>query len=548
MQRGALLQRLWPHATIGGVLLAMFGGLAVRGFNFGLYADVLVYIYRYQVHGTRGGMNWLVVDHWHRHLAGALVSAPLHVLFPPDDAPWFALAFFLHFLNAFVFFCFLYDWLRGKHKLLIFSAALIFAFDTLDIIYQYIYGTSSHQKFALTLAILSLWCYMRFVRNGRQQLMLYNASWFLFALGGSIYEQSLFFFMLHPFLAIVEEWQQPIAQPRRPYLIRLFNDMIPYGLFVLAYAYLLDVLFLSSRSNITVGHIVTQFVESFRIALFPVDIIGRMSFAWQGAWILLTAAVGLIAGVALWQWRKRTFTEQAPLMMIALFGFGISFLNVANIAPTDFNVNFDSRLIYAMSLGNSLLVIAAVDWVTRRIPNTRVHLAVFSIVLGVWIGSGVSYFFRQQHVFLTQDTVREQVRTAVHEALPMWDEETPPYLLILTDKHPQDDLFLFAQNNDFPFIFDLMYDTEGILADAVFYDIEKPPETSEQHIIATEDGIISPLRPDQRIDPDRLVVIAYDSETDTANVLDAMPEDALAGSNLHTEVPFDWETNRDYLN
>ncbi len=547
--RSKLWQRLrncWSIGALGGLLIAMYTALAVRGFNFGLVADVLTYIYRYETLGTRGGMNWLVVEHWHRHLAGALVSAPLHVLFPPDDDVWFAVAFFLHFLNAFVFFLFLLDWQRGRGQYLVFAVGLVFALDTLDVIYQFIYGTSSHQKIALTFALLSLWGYMRYVRNGRQQLTLYTVSLFCFAVGGAIYEQSLFFFLLHPFLAVLEEWRKPISQPRTRYAMRLLNDILPYGVFVLAYVYLLDVLFLSSMSNASLGHVLRQFVDAFLIAFSPLEVGARVLPSWQGAWALLSGGMALLVGVIVWFARRRAphIPDVRPLL---LFGVGLAVLNVGNVAPTNFNIGFDSRLIYAMSLGNSLIFVAVLDWLTRRIPARGVGSSVFAAGIALFVASGATHFFQTQTEFIRQDNAREAARTAIYEALPHWDEETPPYLLVLTDKHANDELALFARNYDFPFIFDLMYNTEGILADAVFYDVTEPPQSSGKHIIATREGIISPLRPDLRIDPARMIVIAYNSETQTATVLDEVPPDALPGSNLVAEVPFDWETNRAYL-
>lgn len=536
------------HGLLGGLLLAMYTALAVRGFNLGLYGDVLAYIYHYETRGIRGGMNWLVTEHWHRHLAGALASAPIQVLFPGNDDVWYAIALAIHFLNALVFFAFLDYWMQGKLRPVLFAGALLFAFEILQIESHFIFATATHRKSALLMSIFSLWAYVYYVRTQRRHLLAYNASWALFMVAGAIYEQALFFFLLHPFLAVLEDWRKPVSQPRWCYGLRLLIEMLPYGFFILGYAYLIDVLFISSNVETTPAYILRQITGALNRIINPLIVVERISPAFQGGGLLLVMPLVVVVGVILYRLQPENSDNRGALLSLLLFGFGLALLNILGVSPTSFAIARAPRLIYPAALGMGLIFAVLLYWLGVVIPSKRIGRGVFAVGASMLIAAGVVRFFQLQTYYLERDAAREQVKAAVHEALPDWDVQTPPYLLVITDAHPSDELALYAQDINFPFMFDLMYGMEGILADAVYYDIDAPPETSGQHIIATEDGIISPLRPDLRIDPARLVVIAYDSTTDTAQVLERVPPEVVTAGNLHEEVPFDWETNDAYLN
>lgn len=547
MQLQQTLRRGWSHITLAVILLATYGAMAVRGFNLGLYSDVLAYIWHYETRGIRGGMNWLVVEHWQRHLAGALASAPIQVLFPGDDAIWFAIALGLHFTNAFLFFAFVDDWTRGKYRMVVFVGVLLFAFDTLQIDSHLTFGTATHRKASMTLTIVFLWLYMRYVRGDRQRMVLYSFSLLAFSLGNAIYEQALLLFLIFPLFALIEDWQKPVVKPWWRYGLRVAFEMFPFGFFVLSYAYLIDVLFISSNVEASAGYVVGQVGGAVNAMLNPLAIVTRIGTVFTSAWIVLAALVTAVLAALLWRWGHRTESMQSGSWQLLALGAGIMLLNAVSVAPTDFSLVTAPRLVYTAGLGSGLLIAALLDWLRRVIPSRQAGGVVFAGVSALIIGTGAAHFFQQQQFYLVRDDAREAVKAAIYTALPGWDEETPPYLLIITDAHPFDDLALYAQDIGFPFMFDLMYSTEGILADAVYTDIEASPETSGQHIIATAEGIISPLRPDLRIDPARLVVISYSSTSDTAEVLDTVPPDVLADGNLHAEVPFTWETNLDYL-
>jgi len=543
----ALLQRVWSYLLLAFLLTGTYIAMAVRGFNLGLYSDVLAYIWHYKTRGTRGGMNWLVVEHWQRHLAGALASAPIQVMFPGNDDMWYAIVLAIHFVNAFLFFAFLDNWTRGKYRIIAFVGVLLFAFDTLQIDSHLTFATATHRKTSMLLTILFLWAYMRYVRSGRQRLVFYTFSLLAFSLGNAIYEQALLVFLLFPLFALYEDWGTDVVKPWWRYVLRVGFEMFPFGFFVLSYAYLIDVLFISSNVEALSGYIAQQIGGALNAMLNPIEVAQRVALTFEGVWLVIAVIFSLATAAILFIWSNRRQERQTAAWEFLLLGAGIMLLNVVSVATTDFTLTRAPRLIYTAGLGSGLLLAAVLDLIRQRIPQKQVANVIFAAFPALMIGTGAAQFFQLQAFYLQRDDAREAVKAAVYEALPEWDEETPPYFIIITDVHPFDDLALYAQDIGFPFMFDLMYGTEGILADAVYTDIEAPPQTSGQHIIATEDGIISPLRQDMRIDPARLVVLSYDSSSQTAQVLDAVPPEVLAEGNFYEEVPFTWETNRDYI-
>jgi hypothetical protein len=66
--------------------------------------------------------------------------------------------------------------------------------------------------------------------------------------------------------------------------------------------------------------------------------------------------------------------------------------------------------------------------------------------------------------------------------------------------------------------------------------------------VVEPEGIYSPLRPGVAIDPNRLVILYYDSQTQSAHVLDEVPAEMLATANIVERAPIEWRTNYDLLN
>jgi len=111
----------------------------------------------------------------------------------------------------------------------------------------------------------------------------------------------------------------------------------------------------------------------------------------------------------------------------------------------------------------------------------------------------------------------------------------------MADIHPSDDLALHPQDFNFPRVFALHYDIEEFRADAILYNVDE--SLIGQQIQLTDDGIISPLRQDEIIDYDRLVIIAYDSVSNSATIIDQLPDDALERGNFDSTGDFLLVTN-----
>ena len=118
---------------------------------------------------------------------------------------WYALTLALHFLvGPFIFL--LVDTLQcGQRRWLAMAVALLFVFDTLQTPSNIEFPTGWDHRIFLICALLSLWAYVRFVRARRQQPGWYMLSFLAYMLAIMTYEQSFFFFLLHPLIALVEE-------------------------------------------------------------------------------------------------------------------------------------------------------------------------------------------------------------------------------------------------------------------------------------------------------------------------------------------------------
>jgi len=332
------------------------------------------------------------------------------------------------------------------------------------------------------------------------------------------------------------------------YLNTIARDSFLFIAFNVFLVLLLASLFTStSNFELSVPYILGQIQIGFTRELNPLLILERLQPAFLASNILVTLIISgaLLAG--LFFWMKQDEVEQSDhteLSWLAVVGFSIMFLNILNAAPTDFTLAWHERLIYISSAGVALLLAALIARFSSLIPTTVVQKAIFSLVFSVLIGSGFITFLEMQRGYLERDAIRVGVADAIEEAIPSWEDV--PYLLIISDLHPDDELHLNAQDINFPYTFDLLYDTEGILADVVFFDVSEANDF--QMIRSTSDGIVSPLRPTEVIDPNRLVVLFYDSITDEVTILDRVPEDVLETGNFLIEEPIEWETNYSLFN
>jgi len=192
----------------------------------------------------------------------------------------------------------------------------------------------------------------------------------------------------------------------------------------------------------------------------------------------------------------------------------------------------------------------------RRVPDVVIHRVVFALVVAFLVSTGTTRMFQVQQNYLHEYESREAVKTAIFEAVPSWNGDTPPYLLIYSDSHPTRDLALHAQDVKFPLMFDMMYGVDGIAADAIYPDVPAssapaPDVPGSRYngpfIVVEPEGIYSPLQPGVPIDPQRLIILYYDSRTKTAQVVDEIPADVLANANIIERAPIEWRTNYDLI-
>ncbi len=527
---------------------ASFIALAIRGFNLGFYSDVLDYHYHYHFDGLIGGMNWLVSSHWQRHVLGALFSAPLHMLAPDRYDLWYALALAAHFSLGLVVFL-LVDTLQGhRRRWLTLAISLLFLFDPLQTPSTLGFGTGTHRKAALLLALLALWAYVHFTRGRRRQLAWYCLNIACFSAALMIYEQSVFFFLLQPLIAIVEDRKTGEFSPRPRYLWLLARDVCLHVFFSLIYIYLLLILFPGGNANLNLSpsHILRQFADGLVVLLSPLEYIDRLAFAasLSQAWLLglIALAVAVVFGSWLSAVRNEPgapSTDWTPAWLLA-FGLALVLLNIAGTAPTRWAFRGHERLLYASSVGSALLILGALAWLVER--RQRLGRVLFVAFLCVTLAPGISFLYEQQAIYLAEDRASNRVFQAVYRAIPAFAADAKPYLLLVTDRDPQAELAVHPGDMRFPYNFALHYGIRDFRADALLHDhAEKYSRFGT--IKLTEAGIVSPLSPHEIIAYDRLVVLAYDSAADQATVLERVPDAALLTANVDFQVDVQLETN-----
>lgn len=529
------LQSGWRAYLVLFVILALtYVALAMRGFHLGFYGDVVAYQWHYTFDGLFGGMNWLITDHWKRHLLGAFTSAPLHMLFPTRYDLWYALALGLHVTLGGVIFLLVDTLQAGKRRWLALAVALFFVFDTFQTPSNIEFATGSHRKASLILAVLSLWSYVLFVRSKRQHLSWYiiNLTTFIFAV--MIYEQSFFFFALHPLIGLIEDRRTGEFSISLRYVWITFRDSFLHGVFVLIYVYLLLSLFVGGNSNLELSpaYIIGQIVDGLSFQLNPILIINRLSdaIAISQLWV-----IGLLGGVIFlffggWIWLTDDENESvawSPLWII-VFGLLLMLLNISNAAPTVWRFDTHSRLIYASSIGTGMILAGGLSWLIGF--NRRIGGFCFALVMAIFLSSGISYLYAYQTSFRTEDEVSSAVYNAIFEAIPEFADDAQPYLLLITDVDADDDLALHPQDFNFPRVFALHYGIKEFRADAVLYDIDD--SLTSQQIQLTDDGIISPLRADEVIAYDRVVIVEYDSQSQTATLIDTLSDEMIDRGNF----------------
>ena len=541
-----------PWIALCLVCLVSFLALAIRGFTLGFYGDVLDFQYHYHVDGLIGGMNWLVSTHWQRHVLGAIFSAPLHALAPDRYDLWYALALATHFALGLVVFL-LVDTLQGqRRRWLALAVSLLFLFDKLQTPSTLGFGTGTHRKAALLLALLALYAYVKFARGGRQQLTWYCVNVACFTTALMIYEQSVFFFLLQPLIALVEDRRTGAYRRSPSYLWLLARDVALHIFFALVYIYLLLILFPGGNSNLNLSasHILRQVADGLALALGPGAYLERLAFAASQSqlWLLGLLAIVIAAVFGSWLWQGRD-ESSAPATgwtagWLLAFGLALVLLNIAGTAPTQWQLAIHERLLYASSVGSPLLLMGALAWLMQR--RQRLGRAATVAFLCMTLAPGISFLYEQQAVYLAEDQASSRVFQAIYRAIPAFAEGAQPYLLLVTDRDPQADLALHPGDTRFPYNFALQYGIRDFRADALLHDHRK--KYGRFGVIRmSSQGIVSPLAPQEVITYDRLILVRYDSAADQATVLERLPAEALLSANAVIEAGTKLETNRALL-
>jgi len=525
------------------LLVLSYAALAMRGFTLGFYGDVVAYQFHYRFDGVIGGMNWLMVEHWQRHLLGALLSAPLHILVPDRYDLWYAFALGLHLMLGLVVFLLVDTLQRGQRRWLAFALALFFVFDTLQTPSNIEFATGSKHRFSFILALLSLWSYVHFVRHRRQLLGWYLLNIATFTLAIMIYEQSFFFFVLHPVIAFVEGRHNGSFRPTPHCLWLTVRDSLLHVMMVAIYVYLLLSLFpgVNNSLRLTPAYILGQMAEGLALLLSPMAIIGRLSLAASMSQVWVIALLALLLCLFFGGWICHTKEESAatpwsPLWMI-LFGLLLSLLSILNTSPAIWSFAQHARLLYAPSLGVGMIFIGLLAWVVGR--NRRIGGVIFALVMAAVLAPGISFLYEYQAVHLAQDKISRQAFQTIFDAIPKFADGAEPYLLLMTDQHAEEALHLHPRDINFPHVFALHYGIRDFRADAVLYE----GSGKLQQIKLGDEGIISPLKPKEVIGYDRVVIVSYDSRNHAVTILDRLPNDVLLQGNFEIHADMPMETN-----
>lgn len=539
-------QSSWrPYGLLILLSLAAYLTLAARGFTLGFYGDVVAYQYYFEFRGVLGGMNWLITEHWQRHLLGGLFAAPMHVFAPYRYDLWYALTLFLHFLAGPFIFMFIDTLQRGQRRWLGFAVALVFLFDTLQTPSNIEFATGADHRVFLIMALLSLWAYVQFARSGRQKLIWYIINVVAYIIAIMTYEQSFFFFLLHPFIAIVEDRRRGEFERSIRYVWLNVRDNLLHVFILVIYVYFLMMLFRGGDYGIdlSLGHMLGQVADGIRVVFDPVALLNRLSQAWALSqwWLIALFAAVLVYFIPAWVVNAREEGQGTPWSppLLIMLGLLMALLAILNSSPTVMPFSHHTRLLFAASLGSALALLGALAWIVDW--NRRIGSAVAGIVVAALVGPGASFVFEHQAIHLSRDARSSRVYEAILEAAPEFAEGAEPYLLLLSDVDAEQELWLHPRDVHFPRVFGLRYGIQDFAADAVLFDYAGRPNPAQ--IRLTENGIVSPLKPREVIDYDRLIIIQYDSVSNSIKILDRLPEDVLSRGNFDIRADVEMETN-----
>jgi hypothetical protein len=471
----------------------------------------------------------------------------------------------VHFANGLAVLLLTDTLLRGRNRPVALATALLFVFHALQIESHFAFPTGGHRKSALLLSLVSLWLFTLYVRGGRANRWQREGALALYIAAVATYEQTALFFLLHPVIALFEDTRNGAlalhgaGQGRAliRWAVRVALDSIWYPVFIIVYLFMLRVLFPEGRDHLSFSptYIWRQFSSALWMEFNPADFWARLSPALTAGGLWLTALAGAAAAALVGWATPETASREArrDLWFVTVLGAAIMLVSIAGVAPTAWILTAHPRLIYPTAVGFGMLAAGGLTLLLTSLPNPVLRRGVFVLAIGVLVGGGAGVLFYQQGEFLRANNTRQAVLNAVKTAIPVWAEDAPPpYILLVSDSHISNDLALNARDSRFPYLFDLLYEREGILVDGLYYDVDPalaPPDDlpgaryNGQFIVVEPEGIYSPLLPFVPIDPARLVIVYYDSKLGTARVLDSLTDDLRTGANIVERAPLEWATN-----
>jgi hypothetical protein len=573
LKSSLLLARFGPYLLLCGLLTITFLILAALNLNLGFVGDVLGFEYHFDRFGLKEGMRY-VLDWDRRHLLSGQYYAVLHTLFPGQSAAWYATSLLTQFLIAPACFLLSDALLRGRRRWIAFSAALIFVFYTRQTWSHFQTPTSGYRKIAVALALVSIWFFLQYVRGKRYTLLWRDLSIAFYAISVLLYEATALFFLLHPIITFFEDRPGPALREKWKWLVQAALDSWWYPVIFVTYWYLLNVLLPEYQgprgTNLTPGAILGQIAAAFQAEFSPDRVASRLAPALEGTWLLLTLMILAASFLLVWRWSWRTEAAgdlPTALNQIALsgttyltvIGAAMIVLNVLSVAPNERFLGDEyhsPRLLSPSAVGIAFLVTGGLAWLLDHVRRIQRRRAVFALVVAFLVATGVTRLFQvqQQHAVWAQE--RERFLEALKDVAPSWAGGELPYLLIVSNAHPTRDLDLHAQDTRFPLMFDMLYGVDGIAADAIYPDVPASaapaPDVpgslySGPYIVVEPEGIYSPLNPRVPIDPQRLVIVYYDSQTQTARILDDLPPEVLETANIVQRAPIEWRTNHDLI-
>ena len=307
-----------------------------------------------------------------------------------------------------------------------------------------------------------------------------------------------------------------------------------------------------------------EFVQLL-IAEFGVGYIERLLPAFRPEWLIWTIIAVVFSAILLW-WamRDETLSRETTRRFVVIgvvFGIVMMVLNALLAFQTNFSPVQTPRTAYPFQWGFAWVVTAVLVWVVGFIPRANLRKSVLLVLVSVVVGASVIVLFQWRDTFDQDNEIRQAVLQATKDAVPGFVEDVEPYLVLLTDPDYHETMVqaLHARDANFAQHFALLFDRDKIHADVFYYDVTQPaPEVPAERAIAVpfiiveDDGVYSPLRallptPYAPANPDNMVILFYELETQTVKVLDTVPEDLLTGANVVERVPITWTTNYDIL-